>query len=174
MAVEALSLIFGAFCAAVSWIFLRAVNPEDAWLAIPFGLGVTLLLSVTLRIILHFEEKRYRQAEARFPEPPLFACEGAVYRGSVPHGARLYLFRDSVAVISAEKKNPLTVALPLTDIREIRRETMRNGCILHLYGPDDEVLSFFGRDGERAADLLSKAMQEAKGRDSLQEETDDN
>ena len=157
------SLIFGAFCGMVAWLFLHFTYPEDALLAIPAGLIVTILLSAIVQIILHFEEKRYRQAEARFTEKPVFVCEGAVYLGAETRGARLYLFEDSVTILSLDKKPMLEYSILLTGIREIKRGSTRNGAILHLYGFDEGAeIHFFSREGEQAADRILEAMEHAK------------
>ena len=159
------SLIFGAFSSLLAWIFLRLTNPEDAWLALPAGIGITIVLSAILQIILHFEEKRYRQAEARFPQAPVFKCEGVVYLGTETRGARLYLFEDSVTILSLDKKPMLEYTTPLSGIREIKRGSTRNGAILHLYGFDEGVeIHFFSREGEQAADRIMDAMK-AEGND---------
>lgn len=86
-------------------------------LAIPAGLIVTILLSAIVQIILHFEEKRYRQVEARFTQAPVFKCEGVVYLGAETRGARLYLFEDSITILSLDKKPMLEYTMPLSGIR---------------------------------------------------------
>ena len=163
------NLIFGAFCGLVAWFFLHFTYPEDELLAIPAGLIVTILLSAIVQIILHFEEKRYRQAEARFTETPVFVCEGAVYLGAETRGARLYLFEDSVTILSLDKKPHRDYTMKLSDIQEIQCGTARNGSILHLLGSDNIIVSFFSRDGQQAADLITAAIQ----KDGSQGETDD-
>ena len=168
------SLIFGAFCGMVAWLFLHFTYPEDALLAIPAGLIVTILLSAIVQIILHFEEKRYRQAEARFTQAPVFMCEGAVYLGAETRSARLYLFKDSVTILSLDKKPMLEYTTPLSGIREVKRGSTRNGAILHLYtfGEGGEI-HFFSREGEQVADRIIDAMGYAKKIASLQGDADD-
>lgn len=157
------SLIFGAFCGLVSWFFLHFTYPEDELLAIPAGLIVTILLSAIVQIILHFEEKRYRQAEARFTQAPVFKCEGVVYLGAETRGARLYLFKDSITILSLDKKPMLEYSTPLAGIREVKCGSTRNGAILHLCGFDDGAeIHFFSREGEQAADRILEAMEQAK------------
>ena len=159
------SLLFGAFSSLIAWFFLHFTYPEDELLAIPAGLIVTILLSAIVQIILHFEEKRYRQAEARFTQAPVFKCEGVVYLGAETHGARLYLFEDSVTILSLDKKPMLEYSTPLAGIREITCENTRNGAILHLYGFEEgEEIHFFSREGDQAADRIMDAMK-AEGTD---------
>lgn len=167
------SLIFGAFSGLFAWFFLHFTYSEDALLAIPAGLIVTILLSAIVQIILHFEEKRYRQAEARFTEKPVFVCEGAAYLGAETRGARLYLFEDSVTILSLGKKPMLQYTTPLSGIREVKRGSTRNGAILHLYGFEEgSEIHFFSRNGEQAADMLISAVKKAKDMDFTQGDTD--
>lgn len=157
------SLIFGAFFGLVAWFFLHFTYPEDELLAIPAGLIVTILLSAIVQIILHFEEKRYRQAEARFTQAPVFKCEGVVYLGAETRGARLYLFEDSVTILSLDKKPMLEYSTPMSGLREITCENTRNGAILHLYGFEEgEEIHFFSREGDQAADRIMDAMEHAE------------
>ena len=143
-------------------------------LAIPAGLIVTILLSAIVQIILHFEEKRYRQAEARFTQAPVFKCEGVVYSGAETRGARLYLFEDSVTILSLDKKPMLEYSTPLAGIREVKCGSTRNGAILHLCGFDDGAeIHFFSREGEQVADRIIDAMGYAKKIASLQGDADD-
>ncbi len=168
------SLIFGAFCGLVAWFFLHFTYPEDELLAIPAGLIVTILLSAIVQIILHFEEKRYRQAEARFTQAPVFKCEGVVYLGAETRGARLYLFEDSLTILSLDKKPMLEYSTPLAGIREIKRGSTRNGAILHLYGFDEGAeIHFFSREGEQAADRIMEAVEYAEYLAFMQGDADD-
>ena len=168
------SLIFGAFSSLLAWIVLRLTNPEDAWLALPAGIGITIVISAILQIILHFEEKRYRQAEARFPQPPVFQCEGVVYLGAETRGARLYLFEDSITILCLDKKPMLEYSTPLSGIRELKRGSTRNGAILHLYGFDEGVeIHFFSREGEQAADRIMEAVEYAEDLAFMQGDADD-
>lgn len=169
---QVFSLLFGALGGLLAWFVLRLTNPEDALYAIPFGLGMTLVLSVILHILLHLEEKRYRQAEVRFSETPVFICEGAVHFGAEIRGARFYLFRESVLILCLDKKPMLKYSVPLSGIREIRRESAKNGAILHLFTFEaDGEIRFFSRSGGQAADMLIPAVKQAKAADSVQGDT---
>ena len=157
------SLLFGAFSSLIAWIFLRLSFPEDVWLALPVGISITIVLSAILQILLHFEEKRYRQAEARFTQAPVFKCEGAVYSGAETRGARLYLFEDGLTILGLDKKPVLEYSIPMSGLREITCDPARNGAILHLYGFEEGgEIHFFSREGDQAADRIMDAMEHAE------------
>ena len=127
-----------------------------------------------MQIILHFEEKRYRQAEARFTQEPVFKCEGVVYLGAETRGTRLYLFEDSLTILSLDKKPMLEYSTPLAGIREIKRGSTRNGAILHLYGFEEgEEIHFFSREGDQAADRIMEAVEYAEYLAFMQGDADD-
>ena len=168
------SLLFGALAGVVAWLFLRAVDPGNAVWAFPVGVGFTVIFALIIQILLHFEEKRYRRAEAQFPGKPVFVCEGAVYVDAGTRGARLYLFEDSVAVLGLDRKPRLELTMKLSEIREVTRGLTRSGAIVHLYGIDEgSEIHFFSRDGEQAADVLTSAVNRAKGADDTREEMDE-
>ena len=102
MSLKVLSLAIGAIWGLLAWMFLRAVNPENAWMAIPAGIGVTLLLYALLQIILHFEDKRYAQVEAGFSETPCFACFISAGKSAVYESISL----RAVSSLSAWTKSP--------------------------------------------------------------------
>ena len=159
------SLISVGFSTLFFWIIFRLTDPGDVWLALPAGIGMTIVLGVILQIILHFEEKRYQQAEARFARAPAFSCEGVVYVGAETRGARLYLFEDSVTVLGLDRKPLLEYSTPLSGIRKVTCGSTRNGAIVHLYGFEEgEEVHFFSREGEQAADRIMEAMGQVEDR----------
>ena len=174
MSLKVLSLAIGAIWGLLAWMCLRAAYPENAWMAIPAGIGFTLLLYALLKIILHFEDKRYAQVEAGFSETPRFACEGVVYLGREVRGVRIYLFESSIKLVSMDKKPGLDFTMPFSCIQKVQREETRSLMILHMYGADENMeLHFASRDAMKVADMIDTAMRESNDFGLGEKDTED-
>ena len=120
--IKTLSLLFGAFMGLICWIVLLFIYPGDAWMAIPTGIGCTIALHAVFQVVLHLEEKRYRKAVAAFPEPAIFSCEAVNRAGRDPKGARLYIFRDRIALLQMGNKPYQTLTRSLSELKTFRMQ----------------------------------------------------
>ena len=156
--IKTVSLLFGAFVGLICWVILRFIYPEDAWMAIPTGIGCAIALHALLQIVLHFEEKRYHKALAAFPEPAIFSCEAVNRAGQDPKGARLYIFRDRIALLQMGNKPYLTLTKPLSELKSFRMQ--QASPVLTLCFADEQWKLFLITGHEDVQHALQKALDQ--------------
>ena len=156
--IKTVSLLFGAFVGLICWVILRFIYPEDAWMAIPTGLGCVIALHALLQIVLHFEEKRYQKAETAFPEPALFSCDAVNSDGKNPKGARFYIFRDRIVLLQMGNKPYLTLTKPLSELKSFRMQ--QAPPVLTLCFADEQWQLFLITGYEDVQQVLQKAIDQ--------------
>ena len=158
--IKILSLLFGAFMGLICWIVLLFIYPGDAWMAIPTGIGCTIALHAVFQVVLHLEEKRYRKAVAAFPEPAIFSCEAVNRAGQDPKGARLYIFRDRIALLQMGNKPYLTLTKPLSELKSFRMQ--QAPPVLTLCFADEQWQLFLITGYENVQQVLQKAADQQR------------
>ena len=158
--IKTVSLLFGAFMGLICWVILRFIYPEDAWMAIPTGIGCAIALHALLQIVLHFEEKRYQKAETAFPEPALFSCEAVNRAGQDPKGARLYIFRDRIALLQMGNKPYLTLTKPLSELKSFHMQ--QAPPVLTLCFADEQWQLFLITGYENVQQVLQQAADQQR------------
>ena len=156
--IKTFSLIFGMFGGLVCWVILRFLFPEDAWMAIPAGIGCAIILHAVIQIMLHFEEKRYQKAVAAFPEPPLFSCDAVNRVGQNPKGARFYIFRDRIALLQMGNKPYQILTKPLSELKSFRLQ--QAPPVLMLCFADGQWELFLITGYEDVQHVLQKAIDQ--------------
>ena len=61
---KALSLTLGTAFGLCAWVILRLYWPAEAWIAVPTGIGFTVLLYAALQMAELWESRRYERMEA--------------------------------------------------------------------------------------------------------------
>ena len=151
------SLLFGTFGGLVCWVVLRFLYPEDAWMAIPAGIGCAIILHAVIQVMLHFEEKRYQKAVAAFPEPAIFSCEAVNRAGQNPKGVRLYIFRDRIALLQMGNKPYQIITKPLSDLKNYSLD--RTPPVLTLCFADEQWQLFLITGYEDVQTVLRNAAE---------------
>lgn len=157
MDIKTLSLLFGFFMGLICWVVLRFIYPGDAWMAIPAGIGCAITLHAVIQVMLHFEEKRYQKAEAAFPEPALFSCNAVNRTGQAPKGARLYIFRDRIALLQMGNKPYQTITKPLSELKNYSLD--RTPPVLSLCFADEQWQLFLITGYEEVQNVLRDAVE---------------
>ena len=156
--IKVFSLLFGTFAGLICWAVLRFIAPGDAWMAVPAGIGCAIVLHAVIQSMLYFEEKRYQKAEAAFPEPALFSCDAVNHAGQAPKGARLYIFRDRIALLQMGNKPYQTITKPLSELKSFHLQ--QTPSVLTLCFADGQWQLFLITGYKDVEHVLQKAIDQ--------------
>ena len=145
---KALSLVLGTAFGLCAWVILRLYWPAEAWIAVPTGIGFTVLLYAALQMAELWESRRYERMEARFSEPARFACK-AVCGGKA---CRLYLFSDTIELLFMDEKPYFSIAEPISSLRDVQKDFHGNTLTLFFEGKGQPLVLI--TDAEKAYTAL--------------------
>lgn len=107
---------FGLMYTAVSYLFLWDLPDAGRWAAIS---GLTAFGLLLLLLLLNEERRarRFSRAEKQLPGKPEHCAAATMRQGRKATYVQLYLYRDELILLNADRKEPVITRIPREKLR---------------------------------------------------------